>query len=308
VLILGESGTGKELVARAIHDLSALKQHSLVRVNCASIPRELFESEFFGHVRGAFTGAIKDRAGRFELAHEGTLFLDEIGEIPLELQSKLLRVLQEGQFERVGDERTRKVKVRLITATNRDLLAEAKAGRFRLDLYYRLSVFPLEVPPLRERRQDIPELAVHFTEQAARRLGVPNPGLTRFHTQELQRYDWPGNVRELRNVIERAVILANGGGLQFGLPHRLVPENPSHLAASGPDHNGHEELSLDELQIRERDILATALRRTKWKIYGPDGAAALLRIKPTTLVSKMKRLKIQKANTDSLGAEFPNRG
>jgi transcriptional regulator with GAF, ATPase, and Fis domain len=308
VLILGESGTGKELVARAIHDLSALKQRSLVRVNCASIPRELFESEFFGHVRGAFTGAVKDRAGRFELADAGTLFLDEIGEIPLELQSKLLRVLQEGQFERVGDERTRKVKVRVITATNRDLLADAKAGRFRLDLYYRVSVFPIEVPPLRERLQDIPDLAQHFTEQAARRFGVPNPGLTRFHTEELQRYDWPGNVRELRNVIERAVILANGGDLQFGLPHRLVPGNPSYLASSCPNHNGHEELSLDELAIRERDILATALRRTNWKIYGPDGAAALLRIKPTTLVSKMKRLKIQKANTDSLGAEFPNRG
>ena len=189
VLILGESGTGKELVARAIHDLSVRKERSLVRVNCASIPKELFESEFFGHVRGAFTGAIKDRVGRFELADDGTLFLDEVGEIPLDLQSKLLRVLQEGQFERVGDERTRTVKVRLVTATNRDLLAEAKAGRFRLDLYYRLSVFPIEVPPLRDRLEDVGALAEHFIQQAARRLGVPRPRLTRLHAQELQQYD-----------------------------------------------------------------------------------------------------------------------
>src|SRR6266481_2582747 len=221
VIILGESGTGKELVARAIHDLSARKGRPLVRVNCASIPKELFESEFFGHVRGAFTGAIKDRVGRFELADDGTLFLDEVGEIPLDLQSKLLRVLQEGQFERVGDERTRTVKVRLITATNRDLLAEAKAGRFRLDLYYRLSVFPIEVPPLQERLEDIGELAEHFIKQAARRLGVPRPRLTKLHAQEFQSYDWPGNVRELQNVIERAVTMAKGGALRFDLPHRV---------------------------------------------------------------------------------------
>src|SRR6266849_6142130 len=193
--VLGESGTGKELVARAIHDLSARKDHPLVRVNCASIPKELFESEFFGHVRGAFTGAIKDRVGRFELADGGTLFLDEIGEIPLDLQSKLLRVLQEGQFERVGDERTRSTKVRLIVATNRDLLAEAKTGHFRLALYYRLSVFPIEVPSLRERLEDVGELAEHFIKQASRRLGVPRPRLTKIQAQELQNYDWPGNVR-----------------------------------------------------------------------------------------------------------------
>src|SRR5260370_23532358 len=224
VLILGESGTGKELVARAIHDLSAHKDHPLVRVNCASIPKELFESEFFGQVRGAFTGAIKDRAGRFELADGGTLFLDEIGEIPLDLQSQLLRVLQEGQFERVGEERTRTVKVRLIVATNRDLLAEAKAGRFRLDLYYRLSVFPIELPPLRERPEDIGPLADHFVQQSARRLGVPRPRLTRMQAQELESYDWPGNVRELQNVVERAVILAPGARLQSALPHPVVPD------------------------------------------------------------------------------------
>jgi transcriptional regulator with GAF, ATPase, and Fis domain len=292
VLILGESGTGKELVARAIHDLSARKDRPLVRVNCASIPKELFESEFFGHVRGAFTGAIKDRVGRFELADNGTLFLDEIGEIPLDLQSKLLRVLQEGQFERVGDERTRTVKVRLITATNRDLLAEAKAGRFRLDLYYRLSVFPIEVPALRERLEDIEALAEHFIKQASRRLGVPRPRLTRHHVQELQGYDWPGNVRELQNVIERGVILAKGGKLQFDLPRRVAVDNGAALAAN---QDGKKDLSLDELAVREREIVEAALQRAHWKVYGVDGAAALLRIKPTTLVSKMKRLNVQKS-------------
>lgn len=294
VLISGESGTGKELVARALHDLSGRKDRPLVRVNCASIPKDLFESEFFGHVRGAFTGAIKDRVGRFELADDGSLFLDEVGEIPLDLQSKLLRVLQEGQFERVGDERTRSVKVRLIAATNRDLLAEAKAGRFRLDLYYRLSVFPIEVPPLRERLEDLGALADYFVTHAARRLGVPRPRLTKLHVQELQSYDWPGNVRELQNVIERAVILAKGGKLEFDLPHRVKRDHalpPPPLPAS-PD--GEAELSLDELEVREREIVETALHRSNWKIYGVGGAAALLRVKPTTLVSKMKRLKIQK--------------
>ena len=292
VLILGESGTGKELVARAIHDLSPRKERPLVRVNCASIPKELFESEFFGHVRGAFTGAIKDRVGRFELADGGTLFLDEIGEIPLELQSKLLRVLQEGQFERIGDERTRTVRVRLITATNRDLLNEAKEGRFRRDLYYRLSVFPIEIPPLRERLEDIGPLAEHFLKQGARRLGVRRPKLTRLHIQELQNYDWPGNVRELQNVIERAVILARDGKLVFDLPRRAF-----HLpgkTASTPSAAETEELSLDELVVREREIILAALERTNWKIYGKDGAASLLKVRPTTLVSKMKRLDITK--------------
>lgn len=295
VLILGESGTGKELVARAIHDLSARKDRSLVRVNCASIPKELFESEFFGHVRGSFTGAIKDRVGRFELANDGTLFLDEVGEIPLDLQSKLLRVLQEGQFERVGDERTRSVKVRLITATNRDLLAEAKAGRFRLDLYYRLSVFPIEVPPLRERLQDVGALAAHFIQHATRRLGVPRPRLTQLHVQELQGYDWPGNVRELQNVIERAVILAKGSQFQFDLPRTMERGNPLPHSLPATELNATDEPSLDELTAREREILMAALQRTNWKIYGADGAAALLRIKPTTMASKMKRLNLRKS-------------
>jgi len=299
VLVLGESGTGKELVARAIHNLSARKDHPLVRVNCASIPKELFESEFFGHVRGAFTGAIKDRVGRFELADGGTLFLDEIGEIPLDLQSKLLRVLQEGQFERVGDERTRTTRVRLIVATNRDLLAEAKTGRFRLDLYYRLSVFPIEVPPLRERLEDIGILAEHFIKQSARRLGVARPRLNKHHLQELQSYDWPGNVRELQNVIERAIILSRGRQLQFELPpraSRIVPV-PDRQLASDVEENG--ELSLDELVIRERVIVSRALERSHWKIYGADGAAALLKIKPTTLVSKMKRLGVRRETGES---------
>src|SRR5262245_51071447 len=217
VLILGESGTGKELVARAIHERSPRQAGALVRVNCASVPRELFESEFFGHVRGAFTGAVKDRVGRFELADGGTLFLDEIGEVPLELQSKLLRVLQEGQFEKLGEDRTRTVDVRIIAATNRDLEAEVRSGRFRQDLYYRLSVFPIDLPPLRERVEDIPILAQQFLLQSARKLGTAPPQLTSAQQKELQAYDWPGNVRELQSVIERAVIRSRSGELDFAL-------------------------------------------------------------------------------------------
>jgi transcriptional regulator with GAF, ATPase, and Fis domain len=213
VLITGESGVGKELVARAIHDQSDRAKHPLIRVNCAAIPSELFESEFFGHTRGSFTGALRDRVGRFELADHGTIFLDEIGEVPLQHQAKLLRVLQEGTLERVGDERTRKVDVRVIAATNRDLAAETAAGRFRADLYYRLSVFPIEVPPLRERRDDIAQLAEHFLARSATALKLPKPRLTRAHLDELARYDWPGNVRELEHVVERALIQSRGGPL-----------------------------------------------------------------------------------------------
>ncbi len=292
VLILGESGTGKELVARAIHDLSERKGKPLVRVNCAAIPKELFESEFFGHVRGAFTGAVKDRTGRFELADAGTLFLDEIGEIPLDLQSKLLRVLQEGQFERVGEERTRTVNVRVIAATNRDLLPEAKAGRFRLDLYYRLSVFPIDLPPLRDRREDIGPLAEHFVRISATRLGVPAPRLSRSNLSALENYDWPGNVRELQNVVERAVILAGKGTLKFELGGRnsavtktvAAPVEP--LAAGG--------VTLADLKHQERDVTLRALQQTKWKIYGEDGAAALLGLRPTTLASRIKKYGLKK--------------
>src|SRR4026209_1192936 len=207
VLLLGESGTGKELVASAIHDRSARRQQPFVRVNCASVHAELFESEFFGHVKGAFTGAVRDRVGRFELADGGTLFPDEVGEIPPALQAMLLRVLEDGQFERVGEERTRRVDVRIVAATNRVLESEVEAGRFRRDLYYRLSLFPIEVPPLRDRKEDIPLLAAHFLRLASQRLNRAAAGLTAADLETLQQYDWPGNVRELAHVIERAVIL-----------------------------------------------------------------------------------------------------
>src|SRR5258708_5778187 len=218
VLVLGETGTGKELIARELHRLSRRKGKPLVRVNCACIPKELYESEFFGHARGAFTSAVKDRIGRFEAAAGGTLFLDEIGEIPLELQSKLLRVLQEKCYERVGEERTRHADVRIVAATNRDLKKEVAAGRFREDLYYRLNVFPMKVVPLRDRKEDIPLLATHFVEMSVKELGCPKARLTRAGIETLQSYDWPGNIRELRNVIERAAIFAQGGTLDFDLP------------------------------------------------------------------------------------------
>ena len=213
VLILGETGTGKELIARELHRRSRRKDKPLVPVNCSCIPKDLYESEFFGHARGAFTSAVKDRVGRFEAAAGGTLFLDEIGEIPLELQSKLLRVLQEKCYERVGEEKTRRADVRIVAATNQDLKMEVAAGRFREDLYYRLNVFPMELAPLRDRVEDIPLLAAHFVELSLRELGCPRPRLTQAGIEALQNYDWPGNIRELRNVIERAVIFARGGVL-----------------------------------------------------------------------------------------------
>jgi hydrogenase-4 transcriptional activator len=288
---LGESGTGKELVARAIHDRSPRKEAALVRVNCASVPRELFESEFFGHTRGAFTGAVKDRVGRFELANGGTLFLDEMGEVPMELQSKLLRVLQEGEFERVGEERTRKVDVRIIAATNRDLEAEVKAGRFRQDLYYRLSVFPIELPALRERVEDIASLAQHFLGQASRKMGKTVPRLTGAQVRELEAYDWPGNVRELQNVIERAVIRAQNGHWEFGL-RTAAPAGSSarkrETAVAG-------ETSLREIKQQERTLILDALAKTHGRIYGPDGAARLLGLKPTTLSSKVHRMGLKEA-------------
>jgi DNA-binding NtrC family response regulator len=215
VLITGESGTGKELVARAIHKSSLRNAQSLVTVNCGAIPETLFESEFFGHVKGAFTGAQRDKKGRFELANEGTLFLDEISEIPLGMQSKLLRVLQEQEVERLGDTRSHKLNVRVIAATNRNLDQEIAAGRFRTDLYYRLGVFFIEIPPLRERRDDIPLLADYFLRTSADRLNRPMPKLTETSVNMLLRYDWPGNIRELQNAIERAVILSGGGPLEF---------------------------------------------------------------------------------------------
>ncbi|MBK9166645.1 MAG: sigma 54-interacting transcriptional regulator [Bryobacterales bacterium] len=284
VLIQGESGSGKELVARALHTRSARAGKPLVKVNCGAIPRELFESEFFGHVRGSFTGAVRDRVGRFELADGGTLFLDEVGELPLDLQTKLLRVLQEGEFERVGEERTRRVDVRIIAATNRNLRAEVDAGRFRLDLFYRLSVFPMEVPPLRERRGDIAALVDRFVQQACARFNVPRPRVAARDLAALEAYDWPGNVRELQNVVERAVILARGGTIEWPLFTRSAPPRPA------PDAAG----VLTERQIRdlERSSVVGALRRSRGRVAGKSGAAELLGIPPTTLASRIKSLGI----------------
>jgi transcriptional regulator with GAF, ATPase, and Fis domain len=294
VLILGETGAGKELVARAIHELSARLEHPYIKVNCASIPKELFESEFFGHVRGAFTGAIRDRIGRFEAAQGGTLFLDEIGEVPLELQSKLLRALQEKQFERVGEERTKQADVRIVAATNRCLAKDVQAGRFREDLFYRLNVFPLPVPSLRERREDIPSLAHHFVKTLAAELHCPEPRLTEAGIIRLQSYHWPGNVRELRNVIERATVFAAGEALEFDLPlsnEVTAPALPQQGTFGGPTP---EFLTEPEIQLKIRENLQAVLQKTAWRIRGPQGAAELLGLKPTTLVSRIKKLGLQK--------------
>jgi transcriptional regulator with GAF, ATPase, and Fis domain len=295
VLILGETGTGKELVAHEIHRRSKRKDKALVRVNCASIPKELYESEFFGHAKGAFTGAIKDRAGRFEAAEGGTLFLDEIGEVPLDLQGKLLRALQEKRYERVGEDRTRFADVRIVAATNRDLKKEVAAGRFREDLYYRLNVFPIQVAPLRERREDVALLAQHFIKLSAKELGCSKPRLTPAGMVQLQSYAWPGNIRELRNLIERAVILARGGALRFDLPsggEALPTALPS--PAVGETNTAREFFTESELQQRERENLLAVLKKSDWKIKGVDGAAELLGVKPTTLLSRMKKMGLKR--------------
>jgi transcriptional regulator with GAF, ATPase, and Fis domain len=295
VLILGETGTGKELVAHEIHRRSRRKDKPFIRVNCASIPKDLYESEFFGHAKGAFTGALKDRAGRFEAADGGTLFLDEVAEIPLDLQSKFLRVLQERQYERVGEEKTRSVNVRIIAATNRSLKKDVDEGRFRQDLYYRLNVFPIEVASLRERKDDIPPLAAHFLKHAAQRLQLRIPRLTRAHVTELQSYDWPGNIRELQNVIERAVILAQSGSLQFDLPLAGHSANAP-IPASSEKLNAEDGQILTEAELRqrERNNVLMALTRTNWKIHGPGGTAELLGVKPTTLISRIKKLSLKR--------------
>ena len=287
VLVTGESGTGKELVARAVHDHSTRKGRALIKLNCSAVPEGLFESEFFGHVRGAFTGALKDKPGRFELADGGTLFLDEIGEVPLAMQAKLLRVLQEQELERIGDTRTRKVNARIIAATNRDLKKEVDAGRFRQDLFYRLSVFPIEVPPLRERRDDIAPLAAHFLAQSARRMNRPAPRITQAALSQLAGHDWPGNVRELQNTVERAVILSLGGPLRFDLPE----SNAAHTARTRTLSVSKPILrTRAELKREERDAIAAALKQTGGKIFGPGGAAELLGMKPTTLASRIRAL------------------
>lgn len=287
VLISGESGTGKELIARAIHEGSARNRHALVKLNCAAVPETLFESEFFGHVKGAFTGALKDRPGRFELADRGTLFLDEIGEVPLLLQSKLLRVLQDQEFERVGDTQTRKVSVRVIAATNRDLKKEVEAGSFREDLFYRLNVFPIEVPPLRKRREDIGLLASHFIRQSSCRMSLPEPRVTETELHQLASYDWPGNVRELQNAVERAIIMSQGRPLEFELPVSRPVDNPRE------SFNGSRAPALptrDELKRQERDAIDAALKQTNGKVSGPRGAAELLGMKPSTLTSRIAAL------------------
>jgi len=303
VLITGESGTGKELAARAIHERSTRRDRPLVTVNCASVPRELFESEFFGHVKGAFTGAVRDRIGRFQLADRGTIFLDEVGEIPLELQSKLLRVLQEQQIERVGEDQVRQLDVRVIAATNENLQRECEVGRFRRDLYYRLSVFPIELPPLRDRLEDIGLLAAHFVDLAARRLNCPEVRLTDQTLAQLTDYDWPGNIRELHNVIERAVILTQRGPLRIDLVlgnsgpfvrGKRVPLPAKVVEARTAA--GSKVLSQPELARRERDNIIAALEQSGWKISGRGGAAEILGVRPTTLTSRLKRFGIERAH------------
>jgi formate hydrogenlyase transcriptional activator len=300
VLVYGETGTGKELIARALHELSPRKGRTFVKLNCAAIPTGLLESELFGHEKGAFTGAITQKVGRFELANRGTLFLDEVGDIPPELQPKLLRVLQEQEFERLGSTKTIKVDVRLVAATNRDLAQMVAENKFRSDLYYRLNVFPLMLPPLRERADDIPGLVRHFTQRFARRMGRRIESIPTAVMDALVRYSWPGNVRELQNVIERAVILSKGSSLEVPLSdlesrvqrseggraksdgHRAEPSNP----AASPD-GAADGLTLAEA---ERQHILSALGDSHWVVGGPKGAAARLGMKRSTLVWKMKKL------------------
>jgi formate hydrogenlyase transcriptional activator len=294
VLISGETGTGKELIARAIHDRSPRRDRPLVKVNCAAISAGLVESELFGHVKGAFTGALERRHGRFELADGGTLLLDEVGELPLETQVKLLRILQEQEFEPVGSSRTVRVNVRVLAATNRDLEEAVKASRFRADLYYRLAVLPVEVPPLRERREDIAQLAMFFLARFAKRFGKAVEAISRASLDRLLAYPWPGNVRELQNVIERAVVLADGPVLELGrglLPASAGRDDPPTPAAGAPDPTE----SLDG--VERRHILVT-LERVRWVIEGPQGAARILGLHPNTLRSRMERLGIRRPRPD----------
>ena len=281
VMILGETGTGKDLVARAIHRLSSRRERTLVKMNCAAIPAGLLESELFGHERGAFTGAIARKIGRLEMAHEGTLFLDEIGDLPLELQPKILRALQWKEFERVGSTRTIPVNVRLVTATNRDLAKMVAAREFRSDLYYRLHVFPITIPPLRERRQDIPLLVRYFVDKYSRQLLRKIETIPPDTMRALTRWDWPGNIRELENFIERAVILTKGPVLRAPLAELEAPEETSSQEDSS-------------LETAEREYILRILRETKGTIAGPHGAAARLGLKRTTLNSKLKKLKIER--------------
>jgi formate hydrogenlyase transcriptional activator len=286
VLVYGETGTGKELIARAVHDLSPRKARTFVKLNCAAIPTGLLESELFGHEKGAFTGAVAQKVGRFELAHQGTLFLDEVGDIPLELQPKLLRVLQEQEFERLGSTRTVRVNVRLVAATNRDLGQMVAEGQFRSDLYYRLNVFPITLPPLRQRSDDIPRLVRHFTQRFAQRMGRQIQTIASDIMDAMVRYAWPGNVRELQNVIERAVILSNGPELMVCVGDLRTTT----AAASAPPATS----APVTLHDAEREHILAALTGTKWVVGGPKGAAARLGMKRSTLQKKMQKLGISR--------------
>ena len=282
VLIAGETGTGKELIARAIHVHSERRHRPFVKVNCAAIPTELLESELFGHERGAFTGAVAQRIGRFEAADGGTLFLDEIGDMPLHLQTKLLRVLQEQEFERVGGSRTICVDVRIVAATNRDLKGMVEENKFRADLYYRLAVFPMNVPPLRERREDIPSLTRYFVQKHSRRMGRNIESIPTHAMEVLTNYDWPGNIRELQNVIERSVVLSSGPELRVALPEMITRSAP--VVLHGRASNVTE--------LAERARILQVLRETNGMVGGTDGAAARLGLKRTTLQSRMRKLNI----------------
>jgi len=293
VLVLGETGTGKELIARAIHHISPRCGRPFIKLNCAAIPFDLLESELFGHEKGAFTGAIAQKMGRFEMADTGTLFLDEIGDIPLALQPKLLRVLQEQEFERLGGGRTHRINIRLVAATHRDLAEMVKRNEFRSDLYYRLNVFPVVLPPLRERRPDIPQLVSHFVGLFARRVGKHIDHIPKETLDAFTSYSWPGNVRELQNLIERAVILSNNGVLPNPLPEFDKNGNTNPLSVS--DKNPVTvTLSQGTFDGSTRALILRALQRAEWIIGGPSGAAARLGLKRTTLIAKMKKLGISR--------------
>jgi len=300
VLVLGETGVGKELVARMVHEKSGRRERPLVKVNCSTLPAELIESELFGHERGAFTGAVSKQVGRFELADGGTLFLDEVGELPLSLQAKLLRVLQEGEFERLGSGKTLKVDVRMIAATNRNLNEAAQQGRFRTDLYYRLNVYPIEVPPLRERREDIGPLAEVFLQESAKRVGKRFGKLTNEKVQELCEYSWPGNVRELENVIARATILSTppifklpeGWNRGLGSPPGSEARREIHEQVRTPMQTDQAQSRITLEELKRRRILEV-LEQTHWRIEGPKGAAVILGLHPNTLRSQLSKLGIK---------------
>ena len=293
VLIYGETGAGKELIARAIHDLSPRKSKAFVKLNCAAIPTGLLESELFGHERGAFTGAIAQRIGRFEVANGGTIFLDEIGEIPLELQTKLLRVLQEREFERLGSSRTLRTDARLIAATNRDLEAMVAEQKFRSDLFFRLNVFPIQVPPLRERHGDIPLLVRHFAQQFSKRMNKTIDTISSATMEALSRYHWPGNIRELQNVIERAVITSTGPVLKVDVADLKIskPSSPAEKGSAQGSTNGG---LRDTLEETERQQILKALKQSNWVVAGPKGAAAKLGMKRSTLQLRMSKLGISR--------------